>query len=102
MLSAIKILADDLHARNAKIREEQGEEAAKKDSCSNMGAGLGMLSGAMTGGAIGSVVPVVGTLIGTVVGGIIGIVKGGQDETPLDNVKTGIGIISSAVKDITK
>lgn len=102
MMSAIKIFADEAHARNAKIRLEQGEEAARKDSCSTMGGGLGMLSGAASGVAIGSVVPIVGTLAGALIGGMIGIVKGVQDETPLDNLKTGAGIITSAGKEFFK
>jgi energy-converting hydrogenase Eha subunit H len=81
-----------------KVRLEQGEEAAKKAECSERGVNLGMLSGATSGALVGSAIfPGVGTVLGALVGGFMGIVKGVEDETVLDNIITGSGVLKPLI-----
>ena len=87
----------DMHVELERVRDQEGEEAYNKTVHGLIGGTWGMTGGALAGATVGSVVPGVGTAVGAVVGGLAGLFAGVQDETAMDNVRTGAKTVRRAL-----
>ena len=89
----VSMFLPQMLAEKDRIEREQGSEAANEYWHGQTGALIGATRGMLTGAAIGSIVPVVGTTIGAVAGGFVGGLRGLQDKSLADNIKSTLPLI---------